>query len=97
MALCVDDCTSKHSRLSYSRLQVEVDVKKLVPSTIQIVGVDGQLFFQQKVFVEWIPMYCRKLRGLGTIVRKINLGLCRNGCQMILVLLRFSLQFLGYT
>lgn len=67
--ICADECTSMQARISYARMLVEVDITQLLQYKIRIEGENG-LMIEQKVYYEWVPMYCQKCHKVGHVCKE---------------------------
>lgn len=67
--LCVDECTTQQSRISYARVLVEVDITKPLTYKIPITGKYG-VELSQQVYYEWVPIFCPKCQKLGHICKE---------------------------
>ncbi|XP_019244242.1 PREDICTED: uncharacterized protein LOC109224110 [Nicotiana attenuata] len=62
--LYADECTGNASRISYSRVLIEMDISKKLPKCIKIQDPSGKEF-EQMVEYDWVPQYCRKCLIVG--------------------------------
>ncbi|XP_010314397.2 uncharacterized protein [Solanum lycopersicum] len=62
--LFVDECTTKQTRTSYSRMLIEVNVTKPIPQKVTVMDPNGRTYMQE-VVMEWKPLYCDKCQKIG--------------------------------
>ncbi|XP_009758696.1 uncharacterized protein [Nicotiana sylvestris] len=62
--LFVDQCTTKKTRLSYTRILIEVNVTKKFPTEITVDDPSGRQF-QQPIEFEWKPEFCSECLKIG--------------------------------
>lgn len=55
--ITTNECTAIKLRISYARVLVEVDITKLVKTSVSIKDHSGKEW-DQKVEYEWTPYYC---------------------------------------
>ncbi|KAH0662381.1 hypothetical protein KY284_027312 [Solanum tuberosum] len=62
--LYADECTTQASRISFTRILIEMDVTRPLPKIIKIRDHKGKVL-EQQVWYEWKPIFCQKYLQVG--------------------------------
>lgn len=68
-----DDHTTNMTRLSYVRVLIEVDLLLDLPTSVNVVLLNG-IFLSQQVMFEALPRFCKYCRVLGHTISTCNEG-----------------------
>ncbi|KAJ6922923.1 hypothetical protein NC652_016544 [Populus alba x Populus x berolinensis] len=72
--ICCDILTANISRLSYTRILIEVDLLQELPDAIQVV-LPNSTPFSQHVIYESLPRFCKRCHVIGHSANACNRGL----------------------
>ncbi|XP_059306588.1 uncharacterized protein LOC132058037 [Lycium ferocissimum] len=61
-----NECTSKHSRISFASILIEVNVTKGLPEVVKVMDPNGRQFLQEVEF-DWKPEYCPYCMKVGHV------------------------------
>ncbi|XP_021756872.1 uncharacterized protein LOC110721944 [Chenopodium quinoa] len=62
--ICADECTSRHLRVSFAKLLIEIDITKPLAKSVWVESPKGEIV-ELKVIYEWIPPFCTKCNKPG--------------------------------
>ena len=62
--ICADECTTRHLKVSFARVLIEIDVKKPLPSSMWVESPLKELL-EIRVVYEWAPSFCSKCNKIG--------------------------------
>lgn len=62
--LYVDECIIQASRITFTKILVEMNITKELPKEVKIQNAKGKVF-EQRVVYEWKPLFCQKCLQVG--------------------------------
>ncbi|XP_021767732.1 uncharacterized protein LOC110732122 [Chenopodium quinoa] len=62
--ICADECTTRQLRVSFTRVLIEIDVTKPMPTSIWVERPSKELL-EIRVVYEWAPPFCSKCNKIG--------------------------------
>ncbi|KAF3672647.1 hypothetical protein T459_05081 [Capsicum annuum] len=71
--LYADECTKNQTRISYTRVLVDMNINQELPKEIEIVDPYGRKFIQQVTY-DWKPVFCTICPQFGHVCRRGEKG-----------------------